>query len=90
MSTEPHWVTKYREMLELQKKAEEAEKPFRELAAEIAREQDEMATGESIVFKEKSVVFGCRGTGIYSHDEWCEEFPVELLFERAATKMRAI
>lgn len=90
MSTEPHWVTKYREMLELRRQADEAEKAFTDLAWEIAQEQDEMASRESLIFEEKRVRFSCRGTGIYSQEEWYEEFPVELLFDRAATKMRGL
>lgn len=90
MSTDPHWVTKYREMRDLQQMAEEAAKPFRELAMQIAREQDVLFDGSTVVFEEKRVRYVCRGTGIHHGDEWFEEFPVELLFERAATKMRGL
>lgn len=90
MSTDPHWVVKYRELLDLRKKAADAEKPFSDLAWEIAREQDEHADGEDLVFDEKHVHFSCRGTGIYQDDQWMEVFAVDLLFERAATKMRSL
>lgn len=83
-----HWQRKYQEMLALRKKAEEAEAPFLKLAAEIARERDGLATGDGIRLEENQVLFTCRGTGIYSHDEWGETFPVELLISKAAETLK--
>jgi hypothetical protein len=75
---------KYEEMLALRKRADEAEAVFRKIAEDIAHKRAPLASCDSIVFKEDKVFFSCRGTGIYSHDEWMEEFPVELLLQRAA------
>lgn len=81
---------KYKEMLAL--KAEisimnanlaQLEEPFRKAVSEIAFESGELVSAD-VIFKENEVHFSCHGTGIYSHEEWFEHFPVEELLERAS------
>jgi hypothetical protein len=88
--TTPLWRRKYNDLLDLKRKTDRAEEPFRKLALEIAHERSELCDGDIVLFEEKRVRFSCEGTGIYQGDQWFEEFPVQLLFERAATKMRGL
>lgn len=78
----------YKALLELQKKAEEAQKtahtagdPWRAAALEIARDRTDVPVSE-VFFKEDRIEYLCHGTGIYSEEEWIESYPIAMLFQK--------
>jgi len=66
-----------------EKKAIEASKPWIEWAYEVARETRGLEGNGEVRFEKTRFRIACKGTGIYSHEEWFENFPIELLLAKA-------
>lgn len=65
-----------------EKMAAEASKPWEELAHKIAQETKGLEGHGEVRFEKTRFRIACQGTGIYSHEEWWEDFPIELLLEK--------
>lgn len=63
-----------------QKRADQAAQPWNEAAHKVAA-RDGLEGGGDIRFEKTRFRVACHGTGIYSHESWWEDFPIELLLE---------
>ena len=66
--------------------AGEAEKPWKEMALRVAKEEKGLEGCGRVVFENTRFRVACRGTGIYREEDWWESFPIELLLARMGTK----
>jgi hypothetical protein len=93
-------VTDYDALLSLfdaadaaQKKAVEASKEWEVLANQVADElkglkgHASVCSGELRFEKDRFSIL-CNGTGIYSHEQWWEDFPIEPLLKKALAQKR--
>jgi hypothetical protein len=62
-----------------EKKAAEAAKPWEDAAHRVAKEAKGLEGYGEVRFEKTRFRIACGGTGIYSHETWWEDFPVELL-----------
>lgn len=62
-----------------QKKAAKAAAPWEEAAYRVAKESKGLEGGGEVLFEKTRFRIACQGTGIYSHESWWEDFPIELL-----------
>lgn len=67
------------EAAQAENKADAAAKPWEEAARKIAHETKGLQGSGQVRFEKTRFRIACQGTGIYSHEEWWEDFPVELL-----------
>lgn len=65
-----------------EKKAAEASKPWEDLAHKIARETKGLEGYGEVRFEKTRFRIACEGTGIYAHETWWEDFPIQLLIDR--------
>lgn len=65
-----------------QRKAADAERPWKELAYKIAMETRGIYGSGYVRFEKDRFRISCQGTGIHSDEEWWESFPAELLISR--------
>jgi len=64
------------------RKASEAEEPWKEMAYKIAFEMKGLCGRGEVRFERDRFLVPCHGTGIYSHEMWWESFPIEPLLNR--------
>lgn len=59
--------------------ASEAAKPWEEAAYRVARKLKGLEGFGKVRFERTRFRIACQGTGIYAHEEWWEDFPIEPL-----------
>lgn len=62
-----------------QETASEAAKPWEDAAHRVAKELKGLEGYGEVRFERTRFRIACQGTGIYSHEEWWEDFPIEPL-----------
>lgn len=65
-----------------EKKAADAAVPWEKLAYEVAKETRGLESHGEVRFEKTRFRIACQGTGIYSHEAWWEDFPIELLLAK--------
>jgi hypothetical protein len=65
-----------------EKKAVEASKPWEAMAHQVAKETKGLEGHGEVRFEKTRFRIACAGTGIYAHETWWEDFPINLLIDR--------